>query len=368
VQVLATKTSGSDFAEAVLETMREPLVILNENLEVVQANRAFYEKFGVAPRETEERHIYELADGQWNIPKLRELLQNILPAHSTFRDFEVTHEFERVGRKVMLLNAREIHHPREHARTILLAIEDITDRRQAEETLRTTRDELQHFAYAMTHDLQEPVRMVVNFTELLWREYAGKLGQNADKFIAYSVDGALRIEALLRALLAYWEVTEREPDSFAPIDCGNVLRKTIVNLQVSIAQSEAVITSDPLPTVVAEETMLVQLLQNLISNSIKYRGQEAPRIHVSAERDVEGWLFAVRDHGIGIDPQDTGCLFGMFKRLHGSEIPGTGIGLAICKKIVERQGGRIWVESEVGRGATFKFTIPETAKATLRGG
>ena len=258
----------------------------------------------------------------------------------------------------MLLNASEIFNPNAQARTILLAIEDATDRKQAEEALRTTNAELQHFAYALTHDLQEPLRMVVNFTELLAQEYAGKLGEEADQFISYSVEGALRIEALLKALLAYWEVSEREQDSFASIDCGAVLAKALLNLQAAIAESGAIVTSDPLPTVVAEEVMLMQLFQNLISNSIKYRGEETPRIHVSAERDAGGWLFAVRDNGIGIDPQDADRVFGMFKRLHGSEIPGTGIGLALCKKVVERQGGRIWVESEAGRGATFKFTIP----------
>ena len=354
---------GLDFAEAIVETVREPLVILNQNLQVMKANKAFYETFQAAREETEGRLIYDLGNGQWNIPKLRELLENILPAHSTFRDFEVTHEFEHVGRKVMLLNASEIFNPNAQARTILLAIEDATDRKQAEEALRTTNAELQHFAYALTHDLQEPLRMVVNFTELLGREYAGKLGEEADQFISYSVEGALRIEALLKALLAYWEVTEREQDSFASIDCGAVLAKALLNLQAAIAESGAIVTSDPLPTVVAEEVMLMQLFQNLISNSIKYRGEETPRIHVSAERDAEGWLFAVRDNGIGIDPQDTDRVFGMFKRLHGSEIPGTGIGLALCKKVVERQGGRIWVESEPGRGATFKFTIP----AAIRG-
>ncbi len=148
-------------------------------------------------------------------------------------------------------------------------------------------------------------------------------------------------------------------NSFASIDCGAVLAKALLNLQVAIEQSGAIVTSDPLPTVVAEEILLMQLFQNLISNSIKYRGEETPRIHVSAERDVEGWLFAVRDNGIGIDPEDAERVFGMFKRLHGSEIPGTGIGLALCKKVVERQGGRIWVESEAGQGATFKFTIPD---------
>jgi two-component system CheB/CheR fusion protein len=354
---------GQDFAEAIVQTVREPLVILNQNLQVVKANKTFYETFQSAHDETEGRLIYDLGNGQWNIPKLRELLENILPAHSTFRDFEVTHEFDRVGRKVMLLNASEVFNPNAQMRTILLAIEDVTDRKQAEEALRTTNAELQHFAYALTHDLQEPLRMVVNFTELLAQEYEGKLGKDADKYISYSVQGALRIEALLKALLAYWEISERERGSLASIDCGAVLAKTLFNLQAAIAQSGAVVTSDSLPAVAAEEVLLMQLFQNLISNSIKYRSTETPRIHISAERDGEGWLFSVRDNGIGIDRQDADRVFGMFKRLHGSEIPGTGIGLAICKKVVERQGGRIWVESEAGKGATFKFTIPPPRRA-----
>jgi two-component system CheB/CheR fusion protein len=350
---------GLDFAEAIVETVREPLVILNQNLQVIKANKTFYETFRAVREETENRLIYDLGNGQWNIPKLRELLENILPAHATFRDFEVTHEFEYVGRKVMLLNASEVFNPNAQARTILLAIEDATDRKQAEEALRTTNAELQHFAYALTHDLQEPLRMVVNFTELLGREYAGKLGKEADQFISYSVEGALRIEALLKALLAYWEVNERKYNSFDSVDCGALLAKALLNLQAAIAESGAIITSGPLPTVVAEEVMLTQVFQNLVSNSIKYRGAEEPRVHVSAVRDGEAWLFAVRDNGIGIDPQDSGRLFGMFRRLHGNEISGTGIGLALCKKIVERKGGRIWVESETGKGATFKFTIPD---------
>jgi two-component system CheB/CheR fusion protein len=348
---------GLDFAEAIVETVREPLVILSQNLEVVKANKTFYETFRTMPEEIEGRLIYSLGNGQWNILKLRELLENILPANATFRDFEVTHDFEHLGRKVMLLNASEIFNPNAQARAILLAIEDVTDRKEAEAALQTTNAELQHFAYALTHDLQEPIRMVVNFTQLLARECEGKMGGEADQFIAYSVEGALRIEALLKALLAYWEVSGREQDGFASLDSGAVLAKALLNLQAAIAESGAIVTSDPLPAVVAEEVMLTQLFQNLISNSIKFRGAETPRIHVSAGRDGEGWLFAVRDNGIGIEPRDADRVFGMFKRLHGSEIPGTGIGLALCKKVVERQGGRIWVESEAGRGATFKFII-----------
>jgi two-component system CheB/CheR fusion protein len=355
---------GLDFAEAIVETVREPLVILDQNLQVLQANKTFYETFRASRGETEGRLIYDLGNGQWNIPRLRELLENILPAHATFRDFEVTHEFEHVGRKIMLLNASEVFNPNAQARTILLAIEDVTERRQAEEALQTTNAELQNFAYALTHDLQEPLRMVVNFTELLGRQYAGQLGEEADQFISYSVEGALRIEALLKALLAYWEVNGREHDDLsASVDCGAVLAKALLNLEAAIAESGATVTSDPLPVVMAEEVIMTQLFQNLISNSIKYKGEEAPKIHVSAERSAGGWLFAVRDNGMGIDPHDAERVFGMFRRLHGNEIPGTGIGLALCKKIVERKGGRIWVESEAGTGATFKFTIPSASRS-----
>jgi PAS domain S-box-containing protein len=244
-------------------------VILNQNLQVMEANKTFYETFHTTRENTEQRLIWDLGDGQWNIPALRELLEKVLPAHSTFRDFEVTHEFENVGRKVMLLNAREIFDPNSKVRTILLAIEDVTDRKRTEEALQATNAELQHFAYALTHDLQEPLRMVVNFTELLAREFEGKLGKEADTYISYSVEGALRIEALLKALLSYWEVTERKQDSFASIDCGAVLAKALLNLEAAIAESGALVTSDPLPTVVAEEVMLMQVFQNLISNSIK---------------------------------------------------------------------------------------------------
>jgi two-component system CheB/CheR fusion protein len=353
---------GLDFAEAIVETVREPLVILNHNFRVVKANKKFYETFQASREKTEGRLIYDLGNGQWNIPTLRELLENILPTHSTFRDFEVTHEFERVGRKVMLLNASEIFDANAQTRTILVAIEDATDRKRAEEALKATNSELQHFAYALTHDLQEPIRMVVNFNQLLAQECAGRLGEDADQFIAYSVEGALRIEDLLKSLLAYWEVTERGTDESVSIDCGAVLTKVLLNLQVAIAESGAVITSQPLPTVLAEEVMIAQLFQNLISNSIKFKGVQTPRIHISAEKDAEGLLFSVQDNGMGIAPQDVDRVFGMFKRLHGKEIPGTGIGLALCKKVIERKGGRIWVESEIGRGATFKFTIPSRGR------
>ena len=237
-------------------------------------------------------------------------------------------------------------------------VSDITERKRVDQALETTNAELRNFAYALTHDIKEPLRMVVNFTQLLAREHEGKLGEDADQYMAYAVEGALRIETLVNALFNYWEVTERGGRSLSPVDCNHALSETLLNLQTAIQQSGAAVTSGPLPTVLAEDMMLVHLFQNLIGNSIKYRGGAAPRIHISAARTGEGWVFSVRDNGMGIAPEDVGLVFAIFKRLHGKEIPGTGIGLALCKKVVERRGGRIWVESEVGKGAAFKFTIP----------
>jgi two-component system, chemotaxis family, CheB/CheR fusion protein len=348
---------GRDFAEAIVEAVHEPLLILRKNLKIIAANKAFYEVFHVSPEETEGREIYDLGDGQWNIPRLRELLHQVLLGHASFRNFEVEHNFQRVGRKVMLLNASEVFDPNAKEQTILLAIEDITDRKRAEEALKKMNLELQHFAYALTHDLREPLRMVVNFTELLAQEYRGKLGLEADQYMEYSVEGAQRMEALMKALLAYWETTAEEHIE-TPIDCNVALTKTLGNLAAAIKESGAAITCDPLPTVLAQETMVTQVFQNLIANAIKYKSQQPLRIHVSAENGGPDWVFSIRDNGIGIDPQHSERVFGIFKRLHGKEIPGTGIGLALCKKIVERRGGKIWVESALGSGATFKFTIP----------
>ena len=237
-------------------------------------------------------------------------------------------------------------------------LSDITESKRAERAIQATNAELQEFAYALTHDLREPLRMVVNFTQLLAQDYAGRLGDDADKYIAYSIEGALRIESLLKGILDYWAATEGDETPLSPVDCNRVLAQTLSALKGSIEQSGAVVTWDPLPAVVTKEIVLMQVFQNLISNSIKYRSEAAPTIHISAAKTAEGWQFSVRDNGRGMDPAHADQVFGMFKRLHGKEIPGTGIGLALCRKLVERSGGRIWVESEEGRGATFKFTVP----------
>ena len=218
--------------------------------------------------------------------------------------------------------------------------------------------ELQQFAYVASHDLQEPLRMVASYTQLLAKRYTGKLDSDADEFIAYAVDGATRMQRLINDLLAYSRVTS-QGKTFEEVDCDLLLDGVLSTLHLTIEENHAVITHDVLPKVTADGGQLGQLLQNLVSNAIKFHGADPPRVHVSAERRNHEWLFSVRDNGIGLDPQFADRIFVIFQRLHNrEEYPGTGIGLALCKKIVERHGGKIWVESQVGRGATFYFTIP----------
>jgi PAS domain S-box-containing protein len=245
---------------------------------------------------------------------------------------------------------------------------DITARKEAEEGLAAkanelsrSNDELVQFAYVASHDLQEPLRMVACYCQLLQRRYQGKLDADADEFIGYAVEGASRMHHLIEDLLTYSRVgTKATP--LEPVDCTVVLKDALTNLKIALAQSDAVVTHDPLPTVLADGKQLIQLFQNLIGNAIKYRGSQRPEIHVSVDPQEEAWRFSVRDNGIGLDPQFSERIFVIFQRLHTkTEYPGTGMGLAICKKIVERHGGRIWVESQPGRGSVFYFSIPRTA-------
>jgi PAS domain S-box-containing protein len=249
---------------------------------------------------------------------------------------------------------------------------DITERKQAEEQLTAfsqdlerSNKELEQFAYVASHDLQEPLRMVASYVQLLSRRYRGRLDADADAFIGFAVDGANRMQEMINDLLALSRVGSRGKP-FAPTPLDDVLRDVLGNLKIALAESGAIVTCDPLPTVMSDGTQLGEVFQNLITNAIKFRGDEAPRVHIGVRR-VEAevrsghpsWAFFVRDNGIGMDPRYFDRVFLIFQRLHSrEEYPGSGIGLAICRKIVERHGGRIWVESEPGQGATFFFTLP----------
>ncbi|CAN5860379.1 N/A [soil metagenome] len=226
------------------------------------------------------------------------------------------------------------------------------------EELQRSNQELEQFAYVASHDLQEPLRMVSSYMQLIERRYKGKLDADADQFIDFAVDGAKRMQALIQALLAYSRVGSRGKP-LEPTSSAKVFEEVMANLQIAIEEAGATVTHDELPTVMADATQLSQLLQNLASNALKFRGAEAPRIHIGVKKEKRNWIFSAHDNGIGIEQQFFDRIFVIFQRLHTrGEYPGTGIGLAVCRKIVERHGGRIWLESEPGKGTTFYFTIP----------
>jgi PAS domain S-box-containing protein len=287
-------------------------------------------------------------------------------------------ELERIYRRKdgttfpVLIEDRLILDEKGRIKGIRCTIQDITERKQMEEALKEKTEELarsnkdlEQFAYVASHDLQEPLRMVTSYVQLLAKRYKGKLDSDADEFIGFAVDGAVRMWKLINDLLTYSRVGMRGK-GLEPTDSEAVLAQSLRDLKVAVEENGALVTHDPLPTVMADHPQLGQLFQNLIGNAIKFRGKEPPRVHVSASRRGNEWTFSVRDNGIGIAPEYSERVFIIFQRLHSrQEYAGTGIGLAICKKIVERHGGRIWVESGVGKGTTFYFTFPGVKKEPL---
>jgi PAS domain S-box-containing protein len=247
-------------------------------------------------------------------------------------------------------------------------MKDITKAKQAELDLQNQKQdlarsnaELQQFAYVASHDLQEPLRMITSYLELLERRYKGQLDDKADQFIAYAVDGATRMQILINDLLSYSRVGTSTQD-WQAVDCEKIVQIVLSNLHLASIQSHAIITHDALPKVNADSSQMIQLFQNLISNAIKFRGEDPPQIHIGVDCANGKWLFSVQDNGIGMEVQYLDRIFIIFQRLHSkTEYPGTGIGLAVCKKIVERHGGNLWVESQPNEGATFYFTIPQIA-------
>jgi light-regulated signal transduction histidine kinase (bacteriophytochrome) len=219
-------------------------------------------------------------------------------------------------------------------------------------------EELRQFAYVASHDLQEPLRTVASYAQLLARRYRNKLDKDADEFIEYMVGGVTRMHTLLNDMLAYSRVTESKDKPLSPANLNAVVQSAMMNLDLTISENHAQVHVGSLPTVPGDEVQLTQVFQNLIGNAIKYKSEEPPAVSITASEGEAEWIISVSDNGIGIDAQYAERIFGIFKRLHGRELPGTGMGLAICKRIIERHNGRIWVESEIGRGSKFSFSLP----------
>jgi PAS domain S-box-containing protein len=344
----------------VIERAAEGIYLVDaETGRVLDVNPAFCELLGYAHEEVIGMPLYDLLDHD-----PAEIDRNIeATAVGASRDVGERRYRRRDGSLLHAVSngSAMIHEGR---KVISILMHDVTERKQAEmrlealvEELRRSNAELEQFAYVASHDLQEPLRMVSSFTQLLQRRYEGRLDETADEFIGYAVDGATRMQALINALLEYSRVGTRG-GPFAAVDTQRVLDAAVANLRNAVEESGAEVAFDGLPAVLGDEVQLMQLFQNLVANAIKFRGEERPLVRVEARRQGGAWLFSVEDNGIGIPAEYRERIFVIFQRLHGrEEYSGTGIGLALCKKIVERHGGKIRVESEPGRGSTFYFTL-----------
>jgi two-component system CheB/CheR fusion protein len=347
-----------DFSDAIVSTVREPLLVLTHDFRVQRANPAFYQTFNTTEAEIEGRRFYELQDGQWNLPSLRHVLEEVLRHSGDFSDLEVEHVFKHIGRRTVKLNGRRILRNNATAQTILLAIEDITAEREGERALMQSNADLERFAYVVSHDLQEPLRSIGAFTELLRKRLPSSPDADTNKFMELIVEGVARMNHLIRDLLAYSRVGRAEPESIEVFPAEAALQEALWNLQGLIIDAGAIVTHDALPIVTYNRQQLTQVFQNLVGNAVKYRrAPESPRVYVSVTRHNTEWVFSIRDNGIGFEIDQAERIFDVFMRLHGRDFEGTGIGLAICKRIVEHHGGRIWADSHPGIGSTFLFTI-----------
>ncbi len=353
----------------IFDTIREPLLVLDADFRVIQTNRAFFRTFRVGPEETIGEVLFELGDGQWNVPALRTLMRDRLTAEVEVYDVDVDHSFPGIGRKIMCVNARLVVHGPETPPVILLAIEDVTDRRFAEHRLAEQHRELERsnsalheFAFVASHDLQEPLRKIVSFGERLESSAGPILDGKPRIYLERILNAAVRMRALINDLLSYSQVaTSAEP--FVRVDLAAIARGVIVDLETTIADAGGRVDLGALPVIEANAPQMRQVLQNLLGNALKFRRKdEAPVVRVAAEKTANGmWVITVADNGIGFKEAQGEKIFRMFERLHSrAEYEGSGIGLAICRRIIERHRGTIAATSITGQGTTFTLTLPAT--------
>jgi signal transduction histidine kinase len=348
--------SGTIALKSIVATIREPFLVLDETLRIKSGSRSYYETFQVTPDTTEGRFLQQLGNGQWDIPELPGFLKDVLFKEGGRETFEVTHDFPSIGQRVMSLNARKLRNEGGPAALILLAIEDITIRRHCEEELLRSHEDTQRFAYVAAHDLRAPLNSSVMLLQMLQERAAAQMEEGDRHVLSMAVTGLQRLQTLMSDLLSYAQV-EGGKDR-ATVLLQEPLELALANLQENIEEAEAQVIFDSLPTLQSDRFQLTLLFQNLISNAIKFRSSAPLRIQIAAKRQTQQYVVSVADNGQGFDPQYADQVFLPFKRLHGHETPGSGIGLATCRRIVERLGGRIWAEATPGNGATFYFTLP----------
>ncbi len=362
----------------IFETAVNLIVSINDQNVITDCNNRIKQIFDYAPDEMIGQSLVKILFPD-DMKKVLNVL-NEIRFGGTFNDIKYR-MIKKDGSVVHVkMNSSVINEINGASSQIICFIENVTENKKMEEELEQYRahleelvkdrteelkrsnEELQHFAYTISHDLQEPLRMVSVYTQLLGHRYKGRLDSDADTFIENASGGAIRMYQLIKDVLTYSRI-ESSGSSFQPTDCSEIFKEVLKNLKVTIEDSHAIIRCDSLPTITGDRTQLIQLFQNLVSNAIKYCDQKIPKIQVGADGNDDEWLFYVKDNGIGIDPKYAKKIFMIFQRLHNRDkYTGTGVGLAVCKKIVERHNGKIWVESEEGKGATFYFTIPKEDK------
>jgi PAS domain S-box-containing protein len=358
--------ASREYAESIINTVREPLIVLDQDLRVITASRSFYEVFKVKLEETVGQLIYDLGNKQWDISKLRELLETILPEKATFDNYEVEHDFTAIGRRVMLLNARQIQRVLGKERIILVAIEDITERKELERGVVKARDdaeaankELEAFSYSVSHDLRAPLRGMDGFSHALLEDYSDKLDATGKNYLERIRTGAQRMGLLIDDMLKLSRVSRAEFRRES-IDLSKMVQAILLTVRQNNPARDVKVSIQKDIIIEGDRRLLEIALTNLIDNAWKFTGKtKNARIEFGTLLTDGKPVMFIRDNGAGFDMTYVDKLFGAFQRLHTTaEFPGTGIGLATVQRVIHRHGGQVWVEGEVGKGATFFFTIP----------